>query len=72
MKAWWTEHRARFATYPRCFMGAPIAETSCRHVLREGLQRQRCLAALYAQLNPESVLFNTSAPGVRQIAALDR
>ena len=71
IKGWWTENSSRFAEPTRWFMGAPLAEKACQSVLREGMQRQRRLAAIHlATAHPEDVMFNTSAPASRQLMQL--
>lgn len=66
-KAWWAEHRSRFAPDHRSFLGASPDEQHCRHVLRTGSQRQRWHAAqLWCLSAPGSPLFPTSAPAWRQ------
>jgi uncharacterized protein (TIGR02270 family) len=65
--AWWRASQQHFQPGQRYFMGEPLSVDHCRHVLREGYQRQRIRAALYLSgLQPGSRLFPTSAPAWRQ------
>ena len=65
--AWWRANQEHFQPGQRYFMGEPLSVDHCRHVLREGYQRQRIVAALYLSgLQPGSRLFPTSAPAWRQ------
>jgi uncharacterized protein (TIGR02270 family) len=65
--AWWASNAARFAAGTRHFIGAPVTRQHCIHVLKNGYQRQRILAAHnLCLLEPGTPLFNTSAPAWRQ------
>jgi uncharacterized protein (TIGR02270 family) len=64
---WWETHKNRFQIGTRYLAGAPITESQCRNVLREGYQRQRAAAALeLALMKPDAPLFEVRAPGWRQ------
>jgi uncharacterized protein (TIGR02270 family) len=64
---WWASNNRRFTPGTRYFKGAPITREHCIAVLKNGLQRQRVLAAHYlCLLDPGTPLFNTSAPAWRQ------
>jgi uncharacterized protein (TIGR02270 family) len=64
---WWENNAHRFQPGQRYFMGAPVTREHCIHILKEGYQRQRILAAHYlCLLQPGTPLFNTSAPAWRQ------
>ena len=67
VQAWWTANGSRFQVGLRHFLGAAVTRAHCVHILRNGYQRQRILAAHYlCLLNPGTPLFNTSAPAWRQ------
>jgi uncharacterized protein (TIGR02270 family) len=67
VQAWWASQAARFPPGRRCFMGAEPSPTEAARVLREGCQRQRHAAALWACiLEPGRPLFPTAAPAWRQ------
>jgi uncharacterized protein (TIGR02270 family) len=64
---WWEANSSRFQIEDRYFMGATVSRAHCMHVLKNGSQRQRILAAHYlCLLAPGTPLFNTSAPAWRQ------
>lgn len=64
---WWSTKHHQFQNGTRYLLGAPISETQCRKVLREGFQRQRAAAALeLALMKPDEQLFEVRAPGWRQ------
>jgi uncharacterized protein (TIGR02270 family) len=67
LQDWWAGNSARLAPGQRWFMGeAPSAE-ACARVLREGYQRQRWVAALWAPvLQPGTKVFPIAAPAWRQ------
>jgi uncharacterized protein (TIGR02270 family) len=67
LQDWWAGNSARLAPGQRWFMGeAPSAEV-CARVLREGYQRQRWVAALWAPvLQPGTKVFPIAAPAWRQ------
>lgn len=67
LQAWWKVNQGRFQPGRRYFLGAPPTVEHCKHVLREGYQRQRIAAAEYlCLLTPGTPLFPTSAPAWRQ------
>ena len=67
VKRWWDTNASRFATGVRAFAGAPVTPEQCRHVLEDGTQRQRHLAAVHrVLLQPGLRLFNVRAPTRRQ------
>ena len=67
IRQWWNNNSASFDSNTRYLMGKPISYGNCLSVLKEGMQRQRKTAALeLALLADDSVLFETSAVGVRQ------
>jgi uncharacterized protein (TIGR02270 family) len=69
--AWWASNSHRFHKGTRYFMGEPVTHEHCIHVLKNGNQRQRMLAAQYlCLLEPGTPLFNTSAPAWRQQSLL--
>lgn len=71
VQAWWSANASRFPPSARYFVGAEPTWDHCLHVLREGYQRQRILAAQYrCLLRPGTPLFNTAAPAPRQKALL--
>jgi uncharacterized protein (TIGR02270 family) len=67
IQAWWAARQHRFQAGSRYLLGAPISESQCRKVLREGFQHQRTAAALeLALIRPDEALFEVRAPGWRQ------
>jgi uncharacterized protein (TIGR02270 family) len=73
VQAWWNANGSRFHKGQRYFMGAPVSREHCIHVLKNGYQRQRILAAHHlCLLDPGTPLFNTSAPAWRQQQLLDQ
>jgi uncharacterized protein (TIGR02270 family) len=67
IQKWWDANKHRFQPGTRYFMGEPVNIENCKHVLRDGYQRQRIAAALYLSLlQPGTPLFPTSAPAWRQ------
>lgn len=67
IRHWWQANSGKFQSGQRYFLGEPISVPHCRHILREGFQRQRIAAALYLSLlQPGTHLFPTSAPAWRQ------
>jgi uncharacterized protein (TIGR02270 family) len=73
VEKWWAANAHRFQKGTRYFMGAPVTREHCIHVLKNGYQRQRILAAHYlCLLEPGTPLFNTSAPAWRQQRLLAR
>ena len=76
VRAWWLAHQSRLpalAADGRLFMGQPLSEVHCLHVLRTGRQRARALAALHlCLLRPGTPLFPVDAPAWRQQRLLQR
>ncbi|MDF0673879.1 MAG: TIGR02270 family protein [Nitrospira sp.] len=73
IEKWWSQNKSRFTNGTRYLCGQPMAIESLNHVLRIGKQRQRVAAALELAMRwPGTPLFNTSAPGFRQTALLQR
>lgn len=71
MTAWYEANGQRFTPGRRYFCGQPLSPENCQRILREGQQRQRSGAALERVIaSPGSVLFETRAPGARQLAAI--
>ncbi len=72
VRLWWDANKARFEAGTRNLAGQVITAEHCRQVLRTGFQRQRVAAALELVLmEPGSALFETRAPGKRQLRLLD-
>ena len=66
---WWGKHQKEFTNGTHYLLGKPISIDWLQHVLRNGRQRHRAVAALeLAMRQPSIPLFNTSAPGFRQQA----
>lgn len=64
---WWSRNKGAFQNGTRHLVGKPISADHLRHVLGNGLQRQRAAAALeLAILEPGRPLFEVRAPGFRQ------
>lgn len=72
VQRWWDANRGRFQPGARYFMGNPVTRPDCIHVLKEGCQRQRALAAHHLCLLEPGPLFNTSAPAWRQQRLLEQ
>ncbi|MEP6934413.1 MAG: TIGR02270 family protein [Nitrospirota bacterium] len=71
VKKWWSKHQNEFTNGTRYLLGKPIGIDWLQHVLRNGRQRHRAVAALELAIRqPDTPLFNTSAPGFRQQALL--
>jgi uncharacterized protein (TIGR02270 family) len=69
--AWWRQRADQFSSGERYFLGKTISAGHLRQALRSGSQRRRAHAAMeLALLNPGQPLFNTRAPGFKQILAL--
>jgi len=67
VQAWWEHNAAALPAGRRCFVGAPDTPGHCAGVLREGVQRQRILAArLRALQAPQATMFPVCAPAWRQ------
>jgi uncharacterized protein (TIGR02270 family) len=72
VQRWWQAEGARFPAGHRVFVGGPVDEAHCLHVLRSGTQRQRALAAQQlCLLRPGQALFPVAAPVWRQQRQLD-
>jgi len=72
ISAWWHSNSLRFAVGVRHFMGQPPSPSHCLHVLRNGFQPQRAVAAHHlCLLNPGTPLFNVCAPARRQSRQLE-
>ena len=68
VKAWWQQKRDQFSDGTRYFLGKTISAVHLQQVLHSGNQLQRAIAAAEsAFLKPGQVLFETRAPGFRQI-----
>ena len=64
---WWQAHAGELPTERRVFMGAVPTVEHCMHVLREGGQRQRAVAARHLCLvSPGTPMFAIAAPAWRQ------
>jgi uncharacterized protein (TIGR02270 family) len=71
IQKWWNKHQKEFTNGTRYLLGKPISIDWLQHVLRNGRQRHRVVAALeLAMRQPGTPLFNCSAPGFRQQALL--
>jgi uncharacterized protein (TIGR02270 family) len=67
----WQQRRNQFGSGVRNFLGKTVSTGHLQHVLCTGSQRQRASAAVEsAFLKPGLPLFNTCAPGYRQIMTL--
>lgn len=67
VQAWWEKNKNLYRAGSRYLVGKPITVEHCQQVLQTGFQRQRRAAALeLVLLQPDTPLFNTSAPGFRQ------
>ena len=70
---WWDKNKNQYETGTRYLCGKPITIEHCQRILRIGYQPQRRAAALeLALLQPALPLFNTSAPGVKQLTLLPK
>lgn len=68
VKKWWQQYRDPFSSGCRYFLGKTVSDEHLQQVLCSGSQRQRANAAIeLSLLNPGQPLFNTRAPGFRQI-----
>ncbi len=68
---WWDKNKNRYETGIRYVCGKAITIEHCQRILRIGYQPQRRAAALeLALLQPSVPLFNTSAPGAKQVTLL--
>jgi len=71
IQKWWGKHQKEFTNGTRYLIGKTISIDWLQHVLRNGRQRHRAVAALELAIRqPGTPLFNTSAPGFRQQALL--
>jgi len=67
IRQWWNDNSAKFDTSRRHLMGNTITHENCLSVLKDGMQRQRKAAAIeLALMDAKTVLFETSAVGMRQ------
>ena len=66
----WRKVKATMQTRDRCLLGSPISKYRLKEILRNGLQRQRALAAQHLAATFGGVLFETRAPASHQRAAL--
>lgn len=65
---WWRQRRAEFDNGSRYVLGKTISSAQLRQALHSGSQRQRSDAAIeLARLNPGLPLYETRAPGFRQM-----
>ena len=75
VQAWWAGQSQQFVAGTRYFVGAPLSDEQCCHVLRTGYQRQRIAAALHrCLLVPGTALFEWRAPArdqQRELASLE-
>lgn len=73
IQRWWEVNKHQFRSGERYLCGKPITVQHCRHITRTGYQRQRNAAALeLALLSKEEALFETRAPGFRQMKMLEQ
>ena len=71
IQKWWHTHRLEFQNGTRYLLGKPMTIDWLKEVLKIGRQRQRTAAAIeLAMRQPGTPLFNTHAPGFRQIEML--
>lgn len=71
IRAWWKDNGNQFKPGVRYLAGRVITEEHCQMMLRHGLQRQRQAAALeLALMRENAMLFETRAPGLRQMRQL--
>jgi uncharacterized protein (TIGR02270 family) len=71
IEKWWAAHRGEFTNGTRYLLGKPMTIDSLKEALKTGKQRQRRAAAIeLAMRQPGTPLFNCSAPGFRQQAAI--
>ena len=67
IQKWWGKHQKDFMSGSRYLLGRTISIDWLQHVLRNGRQRHRAVAALELAIRqPGTAFFNTSAPGFRQ------
>jgi uncharacterized protein (TIGR02270 family) len=67
MHRWWRTHEAKFPAQAPSFMGGTPTPSHCWHVLRNGYQRQRIVAAQRLCLGqPGTPLWNVCMPVWRQ------
>jgi uncharacterized protein (TIGR02270 family) len=68
---WWNQNKRKFQSGKRYLMGKEITSESLKDALVHGNQRQRAAAALeLALLEPTKPLFETRAPGKKQLKTL--
>ena len=71
IQPWYDDNKDRFPVGERILCGYPLSQESCANILLTGQQRQRRAAALEIVLgNPGTPLFETRAPGRRQLKRL--
>jgi uncharacterized protein (TIGR02270 family) len=71
IQPWYDANKNRFPHGERILCGHPLSQESCATILLSGQQRQRRAAALEMALaNPGTPLFETRAPGRRQLECL--
>ena len=71
MQPWYDANKDRFPKGERMLCGHPLSQENCANILLSGQQRQRRAAALEMALaNPGTPLFETRAPGRRQLKNL--
>lgn len=71
LQPWYDANKDRFPQGERLLCGHPLSQESCATILMSGQQRQRRAAALEMVLaNPGTQLFETRAPGRRQLECL--
>jgi uncharacterized protein (TIGR02270 family) len=71
IKTWWSKHQNEFQQGTRYLLGKPMTIDWLKQVLKIGRQRQRTAAAIELAIRqPGTPLFNTHAPGFRQMEML--
>jgi len=71
IKQWWQTHRGQFRIGKRYLRGKEMTRASLEDALLRGTQPQRTAAAIeLAVRQPLMPLFETRAPGKRQLAIL--
>lgn len=64
---WWDANKSAFSSGNRFLVGRTVNFDQCARVLRSGFQRQRLAAAFDLAILKRSGLFETRAPGWRQL-----
>ncbi len=73
IQTWWSTNKGCFQAGVRYLVGQPSTLEQCQRVLVTGRQRQRAAATLeLALMLPDTPLFETRAPGLRQQQALKK